>query len=404
MPDQSRNGPARRLSDPSEDARRRFAHSGRHRGARFHEVPVRIGHAFDGVHGLAHSRLQGGLVVPDRPHVSGADRALRSCGFEAGRLERTVLSAGLAAASLNFLHVWAPTPSYNWLALQGLMIACTGLLLADPDRQARPPAVAGVLIALGGWTCFMAKPSSAAGLAVCALLYLVVARKPVWRVLLLAGALASLLLLGSAWVIDGSLAPFVARYRIGMRMAEIMMGASNEVSILPRLRGLKLEPLTFWQFLSGVPALAAIAWMAGARSRAAGALSTLALCALALVTLLVVLGVLPGLLGQAYYRGLLLGALPLAMLAVAVLRGREGAEQDRIARGIEAGVRIALEAIADDGVHRRVDGLAVIDYPMPRGSVAGYFPELNALLPLAHHDRTSGTPAAKSIPVRVVAA
>jgi formate dehydrogenase major subunit len=40
---------------------------------------------------------------------------------------------------------------------------------------------------------------------------------------------------------------------------------------------------------------------------------------------------------------------------------------------------------------------------MPRGSVAGYFPELNPLLPLAHHDRTSGTPAAKSIPVRVAA-
>ena len=37
-----------------------------------HEVPVRIGHAFDGVHGLVRSRLQGGPVVPDRPHVSGA--------------------------------------------------------------------------------------------------------------------------------------------------------------------------------------------------------------------------------------------------------------------------------------------------------------------------------------------
>ncbi|MGN6111560.1 MAG: FdhF/YdeP family oxidoreductase [Luteimonas sp.] len=78
-------------------------------------------------------------------------------------------------------------------------------------------------------------------------------------------------------------------------------------------------------------------------------------------------------------------------------------EQDRIARGLENGARIALETIADDGVQRRVDGLAIIDYPMPRGSVAGYFPELNPLLPLAHHDRTSGTPAAKSIPVRVVA-
>jgi formate dehydrogenase major subunit len=34
--------------------------------------------------------------------------------------------------------------------------------------------------------------------------------------------------------------------------------------------------------------------------------------------------------------------------------------------------------------------------------VAGYYPELNPLLPLNHHDRITGTPAAKSIPVRVM--
>ena len=76
---------------------------------------------------------------------------------------------------------------------------------------------------------------------------------------------------------------------------------------------------------------------------------------------------------------------------------------DRAARGLEDGSRIALETISDDGVQRRVSGLTVLDYPMPRGSVAGYYPELNPLLPLEYYDRISGTPAAKSIPVRVVA-
>jgi len=75
---------------------------------------------------------------------------------------------------------------------------------------------------------------------------------------------------------------------------------------------------------------------------------------------------------------------------------------DRVARGLQAGARVALETISDDGVGRRVDGLTVIDYPMARGSVAGYYPELNSLLPLEYYDRLSGTPAAKSIPVRVV--
>jgi formate dehydrogenase major subunit len=79
-------------------------------------------------------------------------------------------------------------------------------------------------------------------------------------------------------------------------------------------------------------------------------------------------------------------------------------EDDRIARGLEKGARIALETISDDGVARRVAALTLIDYPMPRGAVAGYYPELNPLLPLDHYDRTSGTPAAKSIPVRVVPA
>ncbi|WP_257539797.1 FdhF/YdeP family oxidoreductase [Sphingobium sp. CFD-1] len=78
-------------------------------------------------------------------------------------------------------------------------------------------------------------------------------------------------------------------------------------------------------------------------------------------------------------------------------------KEDRIARGLETGARIALETIGGEGMRRRVDALTIIDYPMPRGAVAGYYPELNPLLPLDYYDRMSGTPAAKSIPVRVVA-
>jgi formate dehydrogenase major subunit len=78
-------------------------------------------------------------------------------------------------------------------------------------------------------------------------------------------------------------------------------------------------------------------------------------------------------------------------------------EKDRVARGLEPGARVALETITEDGVLRRIDGLTILDYPMSRGAIAGYYPELNPLLPLEYHDKTSGTPAAKSIPVRVVA-
>ena len=75
---------------------------------------------------------------------------------------------------------------------------------------------------------------------------------------------------------------------------------------------------------------------------------------------------------------------------------------EREERGLKKHARVALETISRDGVKRRVEGLTVLDYPMPRGSIAGYYPELNPLLPLSHFDDISGTPAAKSIPVRIV--
>lgn len=77
-------------------------------------------------------------------------------------------------------------------------------------------------------------------------------------------------------------------------------------------------------------------------------------------------------------------------------------EEDRKARGLENQQIVALETISTDGISRRVEGLTALDYPIARGSVAGYYPELNPLLPLDYHDKISGTPAAKSIPVRIV--
>lgn len=75
--------------------------------------------------------------------------------------------------------------------------------------------------------------------------------------------------------------------------------------------------------------------------------------------------------------------------------------EDRLARGLEKEALVSLETISRDGVRRRIEGLTVLDYPMPRGALAGYYPELNPLLPLDYYDRISGTPAAKSIPVRM---
>ena len=77
------------------------------------------------------------------------------------------------------------------------------------------------------------------------------------------------------------------------------------------------------------------------------------------------------------------------------------AEIERL--GLEEGQRVALETLIDDGVNRRVEGLTVTSYDLPPGCVAGYYPELNPLVPLSYHEKNSQTPAYKGTPVRIVA-
>jgi molybdopterin-dependent oxidoreductase alpha subunit len=76
-------------------------------------------------------------------------------------------------------------------------------------------------------------------------------------------------------------------------------------------------------------------------------------------------------------------------------------ESDMAARGIAPQGLVEIEALSDDRLERRVRGFAALPYDIPRGSIAAYYPETNPLLALAHHDRKSQTPAAKSIPVLV---
>ncbi|HWU63543.1 MAG TPA: FdhF/YdeP family oxidoreductase [Ensifer sp.] len=72
--------------------------------------------------------------------------------------------------------------------------------------------------------------------------------------------------------------------------------------------------------------------------------------------------------------------------------------------GLQEGQIVSLVSDAEDGVERRVDGLKVVPFSLPRGCIAGYYPELNPLVPLSHHDRRSKTPATKAVPVRIVTA
>jgi len=77
------------------------------------------------------------------------------------------------------------------------------------------------------------------------------------------------------------------------------------------------------------------------------------------------------------------------------------ARADLDARGLADGDIVTASTAVDDGVARSVAQLRVIEYPIPAGCVAGYFPECNPLIPLWHHARESKVPAAKAIDIRV---
>jgi molybdopterin-dependent oxidoreductase alpha subunit len=77
-------------------------------------------------------------------------------------------------------------------------------------------------------------------------------------------------------------------------------------------------------------------------------------------------------------------------------------EQDMNRLGLKAGSFVTAETVFDDGFDRRVHGLRVQPHDIPGGCVAGYYPELNPLIPLSHHAKNSKVPAAKSVPIRLV--
>ena len=70
--------------------------------------------------------------------------------------------------------------------------------------------------------------------------------------------------------------------------------------------------------------------------------------------------------------------------------------------GLSEGDVIGMEAVADDGIERRMHGFRIVKYDIPPGCVGAYYPEANALIPLYQHAERSYVPAAKSVPVRLL--
>jgi len=150
-------------------------------------------------------------------------------------------AAGLATSSFILIDYRMFTPSYNSLALQALLVSAIGLVLAE--RTTRRASSAGwVLIGVGGWLAFMAKPSTALALAVGVFTYLLLSRKLSIRMLALTVASAIALLLVSALLIDGSVLLFLERLRLGVEFAKYL-GGGHELTRIIRIDDFYLHEL-----------------------------------------------------------------------------------------------------------------------------------------------------------------
>ncbi|MEB3046127.1 FdhF/YdeP family oxidoreductase [Rhizobium mulingense] len=73
--------------------------------------------------------------------------------------------------------------------------------------------------------------------------------------------------------------------------------------------------------------------------------------------------------------------------------------EDLKAMNAEAGDRVDVVGEHDDGIERIAPDFRFVPYDIPRGSIAGYYPELNVLVPLGSAGEESDTPTSKSIMV-----
>jgi len=151
------------------------------------------------------------------------------------------LSVALASTSGLMFYPWWPTPSYNSLGFQALLLAGIGGLLADRGSDWRS-LIGWFLLGVAGWLSFMAKPTSAAALAVAVGCYVVASKKFSLRLVLLSACIAGSLLMISALAIDGSIIGFFRRLE-GAADLYRKLDAGHELEKILRIDSLRLGSL-----------------------------------------------------------------------------------------------------------------------------------------------------------------
>lgn len=236
------------------------------------------------------------------------------------RFTLLAISASLATSALIIFSSWLPTPSYNSLALQALLISATGLILTDKSFH-RKSIIGWLLIGIGGWLAFMAKPTTALALAVGVLIYLPLARKFSFQMLALTVGSAILLLLISALLIDSSVIGFIKRLQLGVEFSHHLGGGHTLEKIL-RIDDFQLDSKTKLSLRAVFLLLFIALWSAWAKNKQWLLVSVPISITFFALTALLTLGQISEAAGFGQFQGLLVFALVCAATLAALVLGR----------------------------------------------------------------------------------
>jgi hypothetical protein len=236
------------------------------------------------------------------------------------RITLPVVSASLATSAFILFDSWLLTPSYNSLNLQALLIATTGLVLAEKNVDSK--SISGwLLIGLGGWLAFMAKPSTALALAVGVFLYLLLARKFSIRMLAISVVCTLALLLVSALLIDGSFLRFIARLQIGVEFGKIL-GGGHSLSQVLRIDNFQLSEKFKLSILLVAGAVFLALWSMCTKNKKWQVIGLLISIAFFSITALLTLGQTHRTAGLGQFQGLLIFVVVYAAVITALALGR----------------------------------------------------------------------------------
>jgi hypothetical protein len=232
-----------------------------------------------------------------------------------------VAIAGICAVSYpNVLDQWLLTPGYNSLALQAVLLIGAGMLM--PDRDMTIPGFTGaILVGIGGWLAFMAKPTTAAAMAVVVLFYWTAAGKCSRRLIGISTLISIVLLWASAVVIDGSVTAFLGRLEGGLEIGKLL-GVQQPMSVLIRVDDFQLGTLAT-RIAQALALGVVFCTICAAKAHGVWASVRDAVLLMTVVaSALLVMNLFTPALEEVQFRGLIILAIPIAALASAAFLQR----------------------------------------------------------------------------------